>query len=306
MKWSSLEFKLRFGYLLIACIGCWYIQQPVQSLPVSKTRVLEVNGSRESGQKLTVAQVKNEARAIAVKVISGYGAGSGILIKKQDQTYIILTNNHVLAVGESHRIQTPDGKIYQGGLLRNQSFEGNDLVLLQFKSANEYAVARLASSPVAVGDEVFAAGFPGQEAADKRAFEFLSGSISFLCPKALAGGYQIGYSNPVSKGMSGGPLLNNRGEVVGINGMHAYPLWGDPYVFKDGSKPDLPRDLMVQSSWAIPIETFVQLGNKPTGNVRSYSPTLSNRETLGDRREEKGNHGGFAPTKPQIPPGWLW
>lgn len=305
MKW---QFKLRFSYLLIACIGCWYTQQPVQSLPVSKKPEIDLNFSKESGQKLTVGQVKNEARAIAVKVISGYGAGSGILIKKQGQTYTILTNNHVLAVGESHRIQTPDGKIYQGGLLKNQSFEGNDLVLLQFKSANEYAVARLASSPVAVGDEVFAAGFTGQEAVEKRAFEFLSGSISFLCPKALAGGYQIGYSNPVSKGMSGGPLLNSRGEVVGINGMHAYPLWGDPYVFKDGSKPDLPRDLMLRSSWAIPIETFVQLGNKSAGDVRTYSPPLSNyRETLGDRREGKeGNHGGFAPTKPQIPPGWLW
>ncbi|MEG4508293.1 serine protease [Microcoleus sp. F6_B4] len=301
MKW---QFKLRFSYLLIACIGCWFFQQPVHSLPLSKTPAIDINGSKQSRQKLTLAQVKNEARAIAVKVISGYGAGSGILIEKQSQTYTILTNEHVLATGASHRIQTPDGKLYQGELLRNQFFEGNDLVLLQFKSVNEYAVAQLASSPVAVGDEVFAAGFPGQDAAEKREFEFLSGKISFLCPKALAGGYQIGYSNPVSKGMSGGPLLNSRGEVVGINGMHAYPLWGDPYVFKDGSKPDLPRDLMVRSSWAIPIETFVQLGNKSTGNVRSYSPTLSNRETLGARRE--GNHGGFAPTKPQIPPGWLW
>jgi len=294
--------------LLITCAGCWYIQQPVQSLPVILTPVIEVNGSKESGQKLTVAQVKNEARAITVKVLSGYGGGSGILIKKQDQTYTILTNDHVLAVGESHRIQTPDGKIYQGELLRNQSFEGNDLVLLQFKSASEYAVARLASSPLVVGDEVFAAGFPGEDAAEKRAFEFLSGSISFLCPKALAGGYQIGYSNPVPKGMSGGPLLNSRGEVVGINGMHAYPLWGDPYVFKDGSKPDLPMDLMLRSSWAIPIETFVQLGNKSAGSIHTYSPTWSNyRETLGDRSEGKeGNHGGFAPTKPQIPPGWLW
>ena len=306
MKRSSLRFKLRFGYLLISCIGCWYMQQPVQSLPVSGTRVLEVNGRIESGQKLTVIQLKNEARAIAVKVLSGYGGGSGILIKKQGQTYTILTNEHVLAAGESHRIQTPDGKIYQGELLKNQSFDGNDLVLLQFRSASEYAVARLASSPLMVGDEVFAAGFPGQDAAEKRAFEFLLGTISFLCPKALAGGYQIGYSNPVEKGMSGGPLLNIRGEVVGINGMHAYPVWGDPYVFKDGSKPNLPRDLMLQSSWAIPIETFVQLGNKSTGNVRIYAPTLSSdRETLGDRRED--NHRGIVPTSsPRIPPGWLW
>ena len=274
MNWHSLRFKLRLSYLLIACIGCWYTQQPVQSLPVSRSRLIEVNSRRENAQQLTVAQIKNEARVIAVKVLSGYGAGSGILINKQGQIYTILTNNHVLAVGESHRIQTPDGKIYQGKLVRNRSFDGNDLVLLQFRSTREYSVARLASSPVAVGDEVFATGFPGQEGSEKRGFEFLLGTVSFLSPKALVGGYQIGYSNPVEKGMSGGPLLNSRGEVVGLNGMHAYPLWGDPYVFKDGSKPNLPRDLMIESSWAIPIETFLQLGNKSAGDTPRISPPL--------------------------------
>lgn len=274
MNWYSLRFKLRLSYLLIACIGCWYTQQPVQSLPVSGARLIEVNGRRENPQQLTVAQIKNEARAIAVKVLSGYGAGSGILIKKQGQTYTILTNNHVLAVGEKHRIQTPDGKIYPAELVKNRSFDGNDLVTLQFRSTTEYSVARLAYSPVAVGDEVFATGFPGQEGSEKRGFEFLLGTVSFLSPKALVGGYQIGYTNPVEKGMSGGPLLNSRAEVVGINGMHAYPLWGDPYVFKDGSKPNLPRDLMIESSWAIPIETFVQLGNKSAGDtpIKSSSP----------------------------------
>jgi len=267
MLWPSLRFRLRFSYLLITCTGCWYTQQPVQSLPVSGSRLIQA--SRPSAERWDpkVATLSDRARAITVKVLSGYGAGSGILIKKQDQTYTILTNNHVLAVGESHRIQTPDGKIYQGELLKNRSFDGNDLALLQFRSTREYSVARLASSSIAVGDEVFATGFPGQEGSEKRGFEFMLGRVSFLSPKALVGGYQIGYSNPVEKGMSGGPLLNSRGEVVGINGMHAYPLWGDPYVFKDGSKPNLPRDLMIESSWAIPIETFVQLGNKSAGDT---------------------------------------
>jgi S1-C subfamily serine protease len=299
MNWHSLRFKLRFSYLLIACIGCWYTQQPVQSLPVSGARLIEVNGSRENPQQLTVNQIKNEARAIAVKVLSGYGAGSGILIKKHGQTYTILTNNHVLAVGESHRIQTPDGKIYQGELLRNRYFDGNDLVLLQFRSTREYSVARLASSPVAVGDEVFATGFPAQEGSEKRGLEFLLGTVSLLSPKALVGGYQIGYSNPVEKGMSGGPLLNSRGEVVGINGMHAYPLWGDPYVFKDGSKPNLPRDLMIESSWAIPIETFVQLGNKSAGDTPIRIPTplqppvISYPQPPGDYEDSTSDNGGL-------------
>jgi len=299
MNWYSLRFKLRFSYLLIACIGCWYTQQPVQSLPVSVTLPRELNGSREKPQQLTVAQIKNEARAIAVKVLSGYGAGSGILIKKQGQTYTILTNNHVLAVGEKHRIQTPDGKIYPAELVKNRSFDGNDLVTLQFRSTTEYSVARLAYSPVAVGDEVFATGFPGQEGSEKRGFEFLLGTVSFLSPKALVGGYQIGYTNPVEKGMSGGPLLNSRAEVVGINGMHAYPLWGDPYVFKDGSKPNLPRDLMIESSWAIPIETFVQLGNKSAGDTPRRSPSPLSPPVI-SYPQPQGEYGDSAPENGRL------
>lgn len=41
--------------------------------------------------------------------------------------------------------------------------------------------------------------------------------------------------------------------------MHAYPLWGDPYIFADGSEPEPAlREQMVNYSWGIPIETFKQ------------------------------------------------
>jgi len=55
-------------------------------------------------------------------------------------------------------------------------------------------------------------------------------------------------------------VLNAKGEVVGINSLHPYPLWGDPYVFVDGSKPATQeRSLIVRSSWAVPIDTFLCL-----------------------------------------------
>ncbi|MBC6423922.1 MAG: trypsin-like peptidase domain-containing protein [Hormoscilla sp. SP12CHS1] len=72
--------------------------------------------------------------------------------------------------------------------------------------------------------------------------------------------YQIGYSNNIKKGMSGGPILNSEGKVIGVNGIHAYPLWGDPYRYEDGTPPsEAMRAAMKHLSWGIPIQTFAQL-----------------------------------------------
>ncbi|HAN74524.1 MAG TPA: serine protease [Planktothrix sp. UBA8407] len=92
----------------------------------------------------------------------------------------------------------------------------------------------------------------------KLGFYLTRGRVSLLSEKAIQKGYQIGYTNPIQKGMSGGPLLNIQGKVIGINGMHAYPLWGDPYIYQDGSLPSPQlREKMVQLAFAIPIEQAI-------------------------------------------------
>ena len=54
--------------------------------------------------------------------------------------------------------------------------------------------------------------------------------------------------------MSGGALLNSKGEVVAVNGMHAYPLIGRPYIYEDGTTPkEKLINEMVHYSWGIPI-----------------------------------------------------
>ena len=264
MKWRSLALVVFLSSVALVVptstpkIGVLFGQPPAQFSP---------------------QQLHQRARSITVKIIGKESLGSGILIKRQGAVYTVLTNDHVLIAGDPpYQIETPDGRIYTAQLprMRNQklrpNFQGKDLGLLQFRSPDVvYAVASIGTgSSLAVGDEVFAGGFPypleesdsSQSQVNREEWKFTAGRVSLLLDKALEGGYRIGYTNDIEKGMSGGPLLNRRGEVVGINGMHAEPLWGDPYVYEDGSDPSPSlREQMSRYSWGIPIETFVQLAH---------------------------------------------
>jgi S1-C subfamily serine protease len=214
--------------------------------------------------KNQITKLRLQAELITVKILAENSWGSGILIKKQGQEYFVVTNEHVLRdEADGYKIQTLDGIVHRAYRLNKVSFIKYDLALLKFKSdRTEYAVAKFGnSSIVRERDTVIAAGFPfNGDRSDDRGFKFTTGIVSLIAPKSLEDGYQIGYTNQIEKGMSGGPVLNLRGEVVAINGMHAYPLWGDPYVYQDGEKPSRSlHDIMVRSSWGIPINTFLQL-----------------------------------------------
>lgn len=107
----------------------------------------------------------------------------------------------------------------------------------------------------------------------ERGFIFTVGQVSLLLDKPLEQGYQIGYTNDIYKGMSGAPLLNDRGEVVGINGLHKEPLWDALEVYQDGSVPcQSLQDLISLSSLAIPIERVIK-ANKYLWKL-SFSPII--------------------------------
>jgi S1-C subfamily serine protease len=235
---------------------------------------------------LSAAQLQEKAAAMTVKILSTDFLGSGILLNKQNSVYTVLTNAHVLrADNPPYRIQTPDGEIYKADVPKNVNFQDYDLAILQFSSIEKvYSVANLGTVPK-IGDEVFIAGFPMEEESEKISFVFIGGKVSLVLSKALEAGYQVGYTNRLEKGMSGGALLNKQGEVVGVNGMHAYPLWDAPSVFLDGSQAEekLHQEI-VGLSWAIPIDMVVQMMGKSPGESNSrlhkQSPPLRTHEIL--------------------------
>lgn len=229
-----------------------------------------------SPQKLS-SKINQIASDISVKILDQDFLGSGFIAQQSGQKYIVITNQHVLRAGDPpYIIETGDGSTYLAKL--SEITEGNesyDLAILEFEADIAYATAKIGNSlNLEVGEPIFAAGFPYNQSSIKRTpaifeqpevsesleFALKRGRIAIILNQALEEGYQIGYTNDVKKGMSGGPLLNSQGEVVGVNGKHAYPLWESPEVYQDGSEPcPALQELITRSSLAIPIEKSIEL-----------------------------------------------
>ncbi|PSB00763.1 S1 family peptidase [Merismopedia glauca] len=209
----------------------------------------------------TPSQIRSVAQAITVKVMAGNLWGSGIIIKRENNVYTVLTNAHVARLGKTFKIQAPDGRVYTARLQKSDDVSGEDLAILTFTSRDRYQVANLVISPrSSTNNLVFAAGFPATS--NKFSGSDLvvtNGKITTLLPQSMRGGYQLGYTNDIYKGMSGGPLLNQLGEVIAVNGKHKFPLWGNTYIYQDGSTPDeISRKSMDRLSWGIPISSVSQ------------------------------------------------
>ena len=232
------------------------------------------------------------AANITVKILDRDFLGSGFMVQQEGDRYTVITNQHVLRAGEgSYRVQTADGKIHSAQVVESgvKSDRQYDLAVLEFTTNTDYAVAKIGSSLyLEVGEPIFAVGFPYSEletevstsTGDKvSGLAIKTGRIAIILNKALIEGYQIGYTNDVKKGMSGGPLLNNRGEVVGINGKHAYPLWESPELYQDGSQPcPALEELITRSSLAIPIEKSIEL-NPKLESLRAKSNVEASRKS---------------------------
>jgi serine protease Do len=139
-----------------------------------------------------------------------FGAGSGIV---WDADGLILTNNHVVG-RRTPIVILQDDREYESKLLARDP--DVDLALL---SINASGLTPLQPVPVSprVGEMVFAFGHPwGQRNTVTR------GIVSALVSAQNRRGETLPVvrsDTPLAPGNSGGPLVNVKGEVVGINAM---------------------------------------------------------------------------------------
>jgi serine protease Do len=96
--------------------------------------------------------VENLARQTTVRIQTAKSSGSGTIVRRQGQTYTVLTNWHVVAIVRGDRtIVTGDGLLHRRlGVPR--PLEDTDLAIVEFRRAIEYKVAPISAEPAAVGE----------------------------------------------------------------------------------------------------------------------------------------------------------
>jgi Do/DeqQ family serine protease len=202
------------------------------------------------------------------------GLGSGIIVRFKDGVYYVLTNNHVVDDASEIRVATKEGKEYPAELVGKD--ERKDLAMVSFKTNDRYPLATLGDSDsVTVGDFAIAIGNPLGE---QFSFSVTMGIVSAVGRTGGPGGNIndfIQTDAPINMGNSGGPLVNIRGEVIGINTWIASNLSGGGNV---GLGFAIPINNTKRS-----IDEFIETGSISYGwlGVSLQEPTRETAVELG-------------------------
>jgi len=154
----------------------------------------------------TNIRVYEQASPAVVSIETEDSHGSGSIISSDG---LVLTNAHVLGNSRSATVILSDGRRWQADVL-GFGANGLDLAVLKIRGASNLPVLRFAGSgSVRVGQRAFAIGNPF----GRFQGTFTTGIVSRLDEeKGL-----IQTDAAINPGNSGGPLLNSRGELIGVN-----------------------------------------------------------------------------------------
>jgi tetratricopeptide (TPR) repeat protein len=219
---------------------------------------------------LSSGEVAKMAKQITV-LIDSKSPGSGVIVKRSGNTYTVLTAGHVVAGKNKAEIVTPDGQRYQLNYSTVKPLPGVDLATFQFTSSNNYPVAKIGNSDQSSeGTIAYVAGFPKAKAASisSSIYNFTDGKITANASRPLKDGYALVYSNITLPGMSGGPVFNEQGELIGVHGK------GDVSEAEIATSKINPEVAYIKSGFnlGIPINTFLRLSAKSGVDVGVTPP----------------------------------
>jgi S1-C subfamily serine protease len=206
------------------------------------------------------SEVSQVAKRITV-LIQANGSliiGSGFIVSRQGEVYSVLTARHVVEKNQEYTIVTPDGKSHKIKPSLVKRLGNIDLAILQFNSKQVFSIAKLGDSNTATpGTSAYIAGFPFKPGAiDYPTYFFSDGRISANDPKLQKDGYTLAYKIETLSGMSGGPILNENGEIIGIHGRGDADLSTTQILQSSDINPNVV--IKTAFSYGVPVNTFRQ------------------------------------------------
>lgn len=136
----------------------------------------------------------------------GYATGTGFFISKNGH---IVTNFHVIEDASDISVVTDEGQTLQATVITSD--QANDVAILK---VNKDTKGLRLSAKVEKGDEVLTVGYP-QISIQGRESKVTFGNVNAL--SGIKGDVRyVQIDVPIQPGNSGGPLVNDRAEVVGI------------------------------------------------------------------------------------------
>ncbi len=208
---------------------------------------------------LSPEQVNLRAKQITVR-IDGANTGSGAIIESSGNTYTVLSNWHVMNNPGEYSLQTIDGREHKVESASIKQLPGLDLAIFKFTSNQNYQSAEIGDSGnITEGQNVYFAGYPGElRREDNRYYRFFAANIVGILPQSTENGYSLVYNGEAFPGMSGGPVLDRTGRLIGIHGeANIQALTGGV------------------SNYAIPINSYKQAIAKPLDT----QPTIETAKT---------------------------
>lgn len=244
-----------------------YLAFEILSFTVGHAETLAQNFVKHKNENRAIS-VPEVARQITVRILRDNNAGSGVIVQCNKKLYTVLTNAHVVPDSLMNQLEvlTYDGVTHKAKKINTNAWKNLDLAIIQFTSDNFYQVVSISSVSIQNGDFVYASGFPNWnwETPKKlentyswglKAYHLTVGNVKMILGRSLQEGYQVGYTNEIENGMSGGPVLNQLGQLVGVNGRLKYPFQGIyAYTLDNGLFPSEREYQQMKSlSWAVPI-----------------------------------------------------
>ena len=178
-------------------------------------KALEDLGRKPATSAVVYQQILPSIVAIETKSASprgrGEGLGTGVVV---NATGAILTAFHVIEGAKSIRVTFANGTTTEAAVVASDP--DNDTAVLALAQLPELVVPAVLGGGARIGDEAYAVGHPLQfvDSITSGVISGLDRSVETNNGKRLRG--LIQFDAAVNPGSSGGPLLNRRGQVIGI------------------------------------------------------------------------------------------